>query len=256
MDSGCVPPGAQLEHQSLGKTMDEKSRFRELMSNICKRRHMYVCGGTFYEVCAYISGYAQASKDCPLGGEGWSAFSRFVAARFGWPDKYGWPYVIKMCSADDASAAEQLQALVADFCDKLDTSSYEEVICEAARENAREEGEPEKVLRRLLSALLRGRRQEIEPLILDHPDAVVLWEGEFSTDAAEQLDDVYGAFPIGRLPETGSEGKVHLMSAHFPFPLMVKQIEGQWKVDVTEIVDMRKHARDCRTQQSSPTDAD
>lgn len=236
--------------------MDEKSRFMELVSNICKRRHMYVCGGTFYEVCAYISGYARANKDCPLGGEGWSAFSRFVAARFGWPDKYVWPYVIKMCSVDDTSAAERLQVLLAGFCDKLGMTSYEEIIREASRENAREQGEPEKALCRLLSALWRGRRQEIEPLILNHPDAGVLWEGEFSPDAAEKLDAVYGAFAIGRLPETGNEEEVHLISADFPFPLKVMQIDGQWKVDVTKIVDMRKHTRDSRTKKSDPKDAD
>ena len=220
--------------------MDTTADFLEAMDHLCKRPAMYVCGGTFYEVCAYLTGYAAASADCPLSNEGGEAFNRFVCRHCRFPENYAWPYALKSSSEDDQQAIERLRTLLSEFCNRARTSSYEEIIQEAAPPEI-EEGEPEQTLRRLLTALLRGERKEIEPLILDHPDAPVLWEGAYPSDVAEQLDGISRSYSIGRLPGTRDSEEVRLITADFPFPITVRQVDGQWKVDVAKIVEMRKH---------------
>src|SRR4051812_48002119 len=106
--------------------------FIELVGRLCSRRGMYIPGGTFYEGCADLTGYAAAAPDCPLGGDGWRAFSGFVCATFGFPSKYCWPNVLKQCSGDDDEAATRLRDLLADFAEKARTKPYEEIIREAS----------------------------------------------------------------------------------------------------------------------------
>jgi hypothetical protein len=75
--------------------MSSTDSFIELLNHLCLRRHMFVPGCGFYEVCAYLYGYANASPDCPLSGEGSAYFNGFVCATFRFPSKYAWPFVLK-----------------------------------------------------------------------------------------------------------------------------------------------------------------
>ncbi len=68
--------------------MGEMTKFIQMVEDICTRRKMFATGGTFYEVCAYLTGYAEASTDSPLSNEGWKVFSQYVCAHFRFPDKY------------------------------------------------------------------------------------------------------------------------------------------------------------------------
>ena len=161
--------------------------FDELIESICRRRGMYVCGGSFFEVCAYIAGYAHASPDCPLGGDGWTAFNEFVCATFGFPGNYTWPYAIKQCCSDDDRASERLRELLTEFAQRTKTESHKEIVEGAlSRTRDQEEGEPEKTWRKFSRAVLGGKRMEIEPLIQEHPDADVLWAGAYPDDVATQ----------------------------------------------------------------------
>jgi hypothetical protein len=235
--------------------MDATSEFIQMVESLCAHRSMYVCEGTFYELCAYLEGYAAGSLDCPLGREGWDAFNRFVCAYFRFPDKYTWPYVLKCCTKDDDDATEHLRTLLTEFCHKARTSSYEEMIQEVTRGGVEDgEGAPEQVVRRLLAALLRGNRPEIEPLIQEHADAGILWEGAYPSDVAEQLDLLSRSNPIARLSGTEEEGEVRLITADFPFPITLRQIAGQWKVDVAKIIEMRKGTGKGGDSPSSPRD--
>ena len=229
--------------------MNKASDFDELVEHLCTRRSMYVCGGSFYEVCAYLTGYAAASPDCPLSDDGYAAFSRFVCRHFRFPDNYVWPYVLKCCSKDDDDAIERLRVLLLEFCDKRKTLSHEEIIQSVTPETIEAgDGEPEQTLRRLLAALLRGNRREIEPLIQQHEDASILWEGAYPADVADQLDDIARSYSIGRIPTASNAEEVRLITASFPFPITVKQIDGQWKVDAANIVKIRKELRRLRAE--------
>lgn len=224
--------------------MDDTETFAEFVEHICRRPRMYVCGGSFYEVCAYIAGYAHASTDCPLSGEGFGAFNAFVCAAFRFPSKYAWPYVIHKCCRDDDEATEQLRVLLIEFVNRTKTESHRDIIEEMlSRRSDREEGEPEKAWRRFYSAVLRGRREDIEPLIQDHPDMHVLSAGACPSDVASLLDGIAESYPVQRIAGSDNEGNATVMTPDFG-PVKVKLIRGTWRVDATKIIACWKANRD------------
>jgi hypothetical protein len=108
--------------------MDTTDEFIQMVESNCKRRSIYACDGSFVEVCAYMSGFAHASTNCPLSNDGFDAFNRYVARRFGFPENCMWPYVLKMCSRDDDEAIERLSGLLVQFSNSARTQSYEEIL--------------------------------------------------------------------------------------------------------------------------------
>lgn len=220
--------------------MDATDRFIELLECLCTRSGMYVNGDEpFYEVCAYVNGYAYGTQGSPISGERYRAFSNLVCATFRFPDKYVWPYVIRTCSRDDNEALQKLQSLLTEFAVRTRTEPAETLIEEArARVVEYHEGEPEQVWRRLSNALLRGQRAEIEPLILPHPDAAILWQGAYPQDVAESLEELAERDPVTRIVGDEAEGHVIVMSADFG-PVHVKLNGGTWWVDASEIIRIR-----------------
>ena len=95
-------------------------------------------------------------------------------------------------------------------------------------------------MRQLLAALLTGSRSEIEPLIMDHPDAEILWQGAYPAEVAVQLSHVSNSNRIGRVSDHAADGQVKLITADFPFPITVEKVGQQWKVDAAEIIDNPK----------------
>jgi hypothetical protein len=85
---------ATLDRSEASDPMRTLDDFIELAENICKRRQIYVCGRSFYEVCAYLRGYAAAMDQNPFGVDHRTSFGTFVATRLGFPQKLGWPYVL------------------------------------------------------------------------------------------------------------------------------------------------------------------
>jgi hypothetical protein len=108
--------------------MDATDEFIQMVESICKRRSIYVCDGSFLEVCAYVSGFARASTNCPLSDNGFEAFSRYIARHFGFPENYIWPYVLKNCSRDDDEATERLSTLLVQFSNSARTQSHREIL--------------------------------------------------------------------------------------------------------------------------------
>lgn len=224
--------------------MDNIDDFTELVGNICRRRGMYVLGGTFYEVCAYLGGYARAAPDCPLGGEGWAAFNGFVCATHRFPGKYAWPFVLKQCSRDDDEAIARLRRLLTDFAEATRTMSHEEIVREAVSLAAvPEEGEPVKAWRRFSRAIHRGRKEEIEPLIQDHPDADVLWSSSYPDDVAPLLDQIQESYMVSPISGSEEEGDVTLITPDFG-PVGVRRVGGSWRVDASKIIGCWKADRD------------
>ena len=130
--------------------------------------------------------------------------------------------------------------LLTDFSNKTRTCSYEEIIEEAEQLPSAEEGEPELMMRALLTALLSGKREDIEPLILNPTNATILWQGAYPSDVASLLDLVSSSHSIARVYGTEEEGEVRLFTADYPFPITVKKVDGEWKVDATDIIKIRK----------------
>jgi hypothetical protein len=219
--------------------MNETDHFIELVNHLCRRRAMYVPGGTFYEVCAYLTGYARATPDTPISGDGWAAFNGFVCATFGFPGKYIWPYVLKQCTRDDDEATERLRALLTKFAEMAPTMSAEEIVHEASSRGNRQEGEPERAWRRFSRAIHRGRREEIEPLIQDHPDADVLWSAPYPEDVAPLLDDIQESYMISPISGSEERGEVTIITPDFG-PVGVKRIGGSWRIDASKVIDCWK----------------
>jgi hypothetical protein len=234
--------------------MDEIDNFIVLVGRLCSHRSMYVMDGTFNEVCAYLTGYAEASPDCPLGGKGRIAFNSFVCATFRFPSKYAWPFVLKQCSRDDNEAVTQLRDLLTDFAEKTKTKTHEEIVLAVmSRASDHEEGEPVKVWRRFSRAIHRGKREEIEPLILDHRNADVLWSATYPDDISPLLDQIQESYVVSVISGSDDDGEVTIITPDFG-TVKLKHLSGSWRVDASKIIDCWMTSRD-ESQQEPATDS-
>ena len=232
-----------VRDQGMG-LMNSIDRFIEIVNSLCLRRGMYVFGGTFYEVCAYLTGFAHASNDCPLSGDGWAAFNRVICETFGFPTRYAWPAVLKQCSRDDDEATARLQELLTDFAKKTKTQSHDEIIRDvASRSSGHEESEPVKAWRRFSRAIHRARKEEIEPLIQEHPDADVLWSATYPDDVAALLDQIQESYSIRPISGSEADGEVTIITPDFG-PVGVKRVGGSWRIDASKIIECWKANRD------------
>ena len=221
----------------MAEEMDGSESFIALVKQICRHRKMYVCGGSFYEVCAYLAGYAQASSNCPLSGDAWLAFNGFVCADLRFPQKYVWPYVLKLASRDDDEAVERLLGLLIEFAERTKTQSHEEIVQQAmSRARSHEEGEPEKTWRRFTRGLHRGKRDQIEPLIQPHPHAEVLWSTANPDDEALLLDQIAESYLVSQISGSVEKGHVTIITDFGPIALTLTG-DG-WRVDASEIIEI------------------
>lgn len=197
---------------------------------------MFVGNETYDSVSAYISGYAQGSKDSPISGAGWTAFNNYVCASYRFPFKYVWTYVFKVVAQDDRMAIDLMCGKILEFTEKLKTETYEEIVAKETQ-NAQNviEGEAEVAWRHFSRAIHRGDRNEIEPLILENKDSNILWESSYPKDVAEALDSIQESNPICRIRESKDGHDVTIMTPDFGV-LEVKKINGSWKVDASKII--------------------
>jgi hypothetical protein len=103
---------------------------------------------------------------------------------------------------------------------------------------------PEEVLVDFLVANLGGTEDQVRPLILDHPDAALLWEGAYPPDVAALLAEQYEGMSIARIDE--GPDRVLLQSSASPIPLAVVRFGGRWRVDASPIIEFRKRARESK----------
>jgi hypothetical protein len=102
---------------------------------------------------------------------------------------------------------------------------------------------PEAAYRRFMLANLTGDEQAIRPLIVDHEDADILWQGAFPKDVAALLAEQYRKMEITRVTLPGQDGesdRVLLQSSASPIPLTVVKSGGKWKLDASPIIKVRK----------------
>lgn len=220
--------------------MDSTDRFIELVEVLCTRSGMYITGNEpFYGVAAYLRGYAEGSRDTPISDARNRAFNDVVCATYRFPNNYVWEYVIRTCSRTENEALESLRSLLTEFARRTRTEPYEKLIEEArAKVVDYHEGEPEQTWRRFSLALLRGEREEIEPLIMPHSEAAILWQAAYPEDVAELLDEIAESYPVTRISGDEADGHVIIMTADFG-PMHLKRNGETWQVDASEIIRIR-----------------
>lgn len=99
---------------------------------------------------------------------------------------------------------------------------------------------PEDVLFEFFLANLRGREDEIRPLIIDHPHARLLWQGAYPLEVATLLAQQYEGMEIIRVEET--KDRVLLRSNATPIPIAVVKVGDEWRVDASPIIEFRQQA--------------
>jgi hypothetical protein len=220
--------------------MSDIDEYLKSVDQVCRRPNCYG-HGTFDEVCAYIAGYSAGFPASPIrSGADYSAFNSFVASRHRFPQKYHWSYVIKKCTSDDAMAIERLRQLLTEFGERSRSESSAAIAGQALAEaSSMEEGEPEKAWRAFSRVFLRGKREQIEPLILSHPDAEILWSRAYPTEVASQLEEICDGFLVSRIPGNKDDSHVKVITPDFG-PVSVHLVDGQWKADVTPIIECWK----------------
>ena len=100
---------------------------------------------------------------------------------------------------------------------------------------------PEDVLFDFLVANLGGSEADIRPLIVEHPDAALLWEGAYPPDVAALLAQQYEGMSIARVQE--GPDRVLLQSSASPIPLAVVRVGDEWRVDASPIIEFRKRGQ-------------
>jgi hypothetical protein len=87
-----------------------------------------------------------------------------------------------------------------------------------------DEPTPEDILLDFLQANLHGIEDENRPLIVDHPDAALLWQGAYPPHVAALLAQQYEGMGITRVEEEPE--RVLLQSSASPIPLALSELMG------------------------------
>jgi hypothetical protein len=104
---------------------------------------------------------------------------------------------------------------------------------------AEDENTPESVYRRFMIANLTGDETAIRPLILEHEDVDVLWQGAYPDEVAAALAQQYQGMEISRVDSPDDES-VMLQSSASPIPLAAIKVDGAWRLDASPIIEFRK----------------
>lgn len=137
--------------------------------------------------------------------------------------------------ADAARAQEDEQGLASTEGSSNESSSAES-----------SETSPEGVYRAFMLANLRGEEAEIRTLIVDNPDADVLWQGAYPDEVATALGKVYESMEITRIRTEGGEAAdddsrvVTLESQAVPVQLQVVREGDAWRVDTAPLIKLRR----------------
>ena len=101
---------------------------------------------------------------------------------------------------------------------------------------------PEGVYRQFMLAILSPSQDEIRSLIIENPEADVLWQGKYPENVAAALRDQYRSMEIKRATsgEPIDPDKVNLESSAVPIQLNAVKIDGKWKIDAGPLISLRK----------------
>ncbi len=196
---------------------------------------MYTLGGTYNETAAYITGFS-SGIDSPINDR---IFDRFVCLKNSFPTNYVWTYVIKECAKDDNEAISLMMNTILEFIELKNTKTEEELMRFALESSKSEEGDAEKVFRKFDKALLKGDKATLESLMLENENAEILWAGKYPEDVAEKLNEISSSQPLKKIPVSEDGNKVKIIASGWPFPIEMKFINGEWRINADNIIALR-----------------
>jgi len=216
--------------------MDDTDKFIELVNNVCRRPRMFTLNGTFGEVAAIFTGIEIGAANSPIIDDQQRTLNFFVTSRLLVPSKYWWPGAIRMVAADDDAAISKMRDLLVEFATLRRTNSLEAIrklAATAASEYT--ETEPAKVWRRFLAARYTADQAQIEPLIMPHPDAAVLWRGDQTPpDVAAQLNSISDSYVVSVVAGSIESGHVTLITELGKIDAHL--VDDSWRVDASPII--------------------
>jgi hypothetical protein len=220
--------------------MSDTDFLLQFIEGVCKHPKMYTLNGSFGEVSALLTGTLLYGVDAHERKARCHVFNDFVTSRLFVPSKYWWMVAIREIATDDNDAIERVGQLFSEFVRLRMNYTLDEIRLDAENRVANyHESEPAAVWRRFMAARFHSNQNEIESLILPHPEAQYLWDGEETPPGiAEQLISIsnLGVVPI----VTGSieSGRVTLLTEMGRID--VRLVGGDWRVDATPIIAIDK----------------
>ena len=79
---------------------------------------------------------------------------------------------------------------------------------------------------------------------MEHKDASVLWAGAYPNDIRMLLDEVALNQPIKKIYESEDKRLIKIISSGWPFPIEMNYLDGKWKVDASNIIELRLQNKD------------
>ncbi|WP_148226936.1 hypothetical protein [Planctopirus limnophila] len=234
--------GGPVNATVMRKKMSSLADFKELVDHICKRHRMYVCDGTFYEVAAYIQGFAAAMTESPFGGENRFAFNEYVTLACGFPAKLAWPFVLKKATQTDEDAIAKLHTLLTAYIEAVDGNRVAQLLSTERMNGSVRDAEPQVICWRLFSrALHRGDQIEIEKHALQRDDIQILWSSSYPADLIPKMDEIAESYSIPVLFVSDDGMLSRVMTPDFG-EIELEMLDGSWKIDPSPIIRQRIYA--------------
>jgi hypothetical protein len=216
--------------------------FKEMVNHICMRHPMYVCGGTYYEVAAYIQGFASAMKESPFDGDLRFAFNEYVTQTFGFPAKLAWPFVIKKATKSDEEAIAKLYTLLTTYIEAVEGNCVAQLLSAERLKASVRDAEPQVICWQLFSrALHRGDRMGIEKHALQRDNIQILWSGSYPDGVIPLMDEIAESFAIPVLFVSDDGLRSRVMTPDFG-ELDLEFVDGAWKIDPSPVIQQRIYA--------------
>ncbi len=216
--------------------MENKEEFIEFIQNICERPRMF-SSGSFDETAAFIQGYAFGSAT-PISDR---VFDRFVCVKNSFPSNYVWSIVIKLCTKSDVEAIQLTKKTILEFVELREKMSDDELIqfaIDSVELESVEVCESIQVFKVFDKALLYGDKKILEPIVKANKNAEILWQGKYPKDVAISLEDLSKNQPVKKIFESEDGKQIKLIAHGWPFSIEMNFIDGNWKVNADDIIEM------------------
>jgi hypothetical protein len=199
---------------------------------------MFTLCGTYNEIVAYISGYTDSNKT-PLSKSNWKIFNKYVCLKLSFPTNYVSFYAIKASTNNENDAIELLETIILEFIELRKKMTERDLYNHAIANNTYKEELPEKIFRQFNNALLNGNKEDIINLITENENSEILWVGKYPADVAKMLLEISNNQPIRRIYKSENGNQLKLLTTDFPFPIEMNFINGNWKINANDIIEIR-----------------
>lgn len=221
--------------------MADTTDFLQFVDEVCKRPQMFSKGRSFAGVIGWIEGYALGSASSLICDDARHVFNYYVTSKLKYPQKWIWSSAIEDLADSDKDAILMARDLIFEFALLCESKTLNEVhhYAEGLR-RSHVEGMPEKAWRAFSKAIHRCRRDEIEPLIQQHPHASILWDSPPPpADVIAMLDGIAEDSIVSVVAGSEADGEVEIITPDFG-RVNVKYIDQTWRVDASKVITIRQ----------------